>query len=182
MKCINLISTGITLCVPPKCGGSSVMASLMSHYDVKALVDVPDITLIPPCSVSTPVMQVVRHPVARFASLWRNKCRDKGRLLGHQEALWGLTPAELLTYVKTHHNRHWEAQATVRRELATDDVTLVPLYALSAWWRDNTPYPALERLNLTAGSMYNIDKGLADSIAWHYRDDVELYEESTLVE
>lgn len=52
----------------------------------------------------------IREPVARFYSLWRDKCRDHGT--GIPEELHGVTPDALMDYIEAHpdENHHWVRQ------------------------------------------------------------------------
>ena len=48
---------------------------------------------------------VVRHPVDRFGSLWRNKCRDR---LGSPYAIHGMNPDQLIGFIEENpeYDRH----------------------------------------------------------------------------
>lgn len=50
----------------------------------------------------------VRHPLDRFKSLWRNKCRDR---VGHPKEIYGLSPDELMDFIERNSNSHWMSQS-----------------------------------------------------------------------
>lgn len=59
----------------------------------------------------------VRHPVERFTSLWRNKCREKN---GAPWQVYGMTPDQLMDYIEIQEDHHWRKQVknlTDRTEL-----------------------------------------------------------------
>lgn len=187
MKYINLPSLALTLAVPPKCGSSSVYASLQEYYGVdgpegpSTLADCNQVrllkaNLIPPTGR---IVFVTRHPLDRFRSLWRNKCRDGGKIAGAASALVGLSPEELFAFILEYGNHHWRHQAAMADDMPFGiRIEFVPIERLSIWWEQNMPeYPALEVRNETADPFDpEISAALEADILEYYADDVRLHE------
>ena len=175
MKFIKMHEFDCTLGVPPKCGSSAVHACLQERYGVDSLTNCKDVGLVKHELVSGRVIFVVRNPIDRFDSLWRNKCRDGGKLLGHD--IDGMTPAELFGYIKQNDNHHWTPQHTLLGDLESRcPVTLVPLDGLgTCLWTEFGL--GVQRVHETLGKVPR-DFGLTIDIAAHYRLDKVLLMEA----
>ena len=134
---------------------------------------------------------VIRHPVDRFMSLWRQKCRDKSqnifmvsqnkiRVPKYRTNTWdilgGASPEELMDYIEAGHSEpYWTPQVNILSKL---DATCIPLENLSDWWADRG-YGDLHsaRINSTSGTEVLSDD-LTQRILTFYAKDVELYNKS----
>lgn len=107
------------ICAPPKCGSSALAQRYFDKQSVgdlqSTLVQSGDLNLGPwrACDLSAvhpdlPRLLAVRDPVERFASLWRNKCRDKLTEFGIA-AVHGMSPLQLLDHVARYPfgDLHW---------------------------------------------------------------------------
>ena len=177
MKFVNVPAWDITFGVPPKCGSSSVHAALQEAFGCENLVYCDNVRLLKTPPEGAPLVFVVRHPLDRFKSLWKNKCRDNGKLAGHGTNLFGLTPAELFDYISGHHNHHWTPQSELLGILATSMYTdIVALEDLTQYCVDNVPYmPPVSVYNKTNG-VVELSVALEQEITDYYADDVTLYE------
>jgi hypothetical protein len=146
MRCIYVPSWKITFAVAPKCGSSSLHDALERQFDCTDLVQCDDVMILrDPALLSKNgrVVAVVRSPIARFISLWCNKCRDGGKLVGHQGKVDGLSVDEMLSYVRTHDNHHWTPQAEMYANLG--NVTYVMLEGFTRYWNEQTPATVVMR-------------------------------------
>jgi len=177
MKFVNVPAWDITFGVPPKCGSSSVNAALQEAFGCENLVYCDDVRLLKTPPIAGRLIFVVRHPLDRFKSLWKNKCRDNGKLAGHGTNLFGLTPAELFDYIRARRNSHWTPQSELLGTLATTRYTdIVPLEDFAPYCTYNIPMmPALPVRNKTHG-VVDLAPWLEREILDYYADDVELYE------
>jgi len=152
----------------PKCGSGSIRAAVEAEgvdwwkradpYDYKYRVF------------------IIRHPLDRFDSLWRNKARDGGRLSkgggrGMHKVI-GMTPRELFEYTKTHPNHHWTPQCVLH---AGVPCRVVRLENMADFWDDMTftkhPFP---KINPTDGKVPR-DEELTADIMNYYEDDYILW-------
>lgn len=181
MKYINLQDRGLVLAVPPKCGSSSVYTSLQTHFNVPNLAHARGVRLLKSKLVwpDAHVVFVLRDPIDRFKSLWRNKCRDGGKVMGADRALVGLTPSELLEFIKAYGNHHWTPLTEMLDALPVGiDVEFVRLNDLDDWWRAHmSEYPPLLRRNVTAQNhMPVLGPSIEMAVRKHYAKDVALWE------
>jgi hypothetical protein len=116
------------VCAPPKCGGTALycaalgldpaLGNMVYGHALKATT-----FLTPYEAVETgmEMWQAVRCPVSRFASLWRNKCRDGDT---NYPELLGMSPRHLSRYInrRMEDNAHWAPQTYWHRP----GVKLVP--------------------------------------------------------
>lgn len=141
---------GILVCVPPKCGGTSYYRAA---FDVPA--DVPTrkvwkyvrdlnalMTNAEAARAEGQKFLVMRDPIARFISLWRDKCRNGDE---HMPGLAGLTPDQLMDRIEAdpYGDAHWTPQSTWYVQFAM----LVPLRDIFALlnippYRENDSSPA----------------------------------------
>ena len=174
MKFLHVKPWNLTIGAPPKCGSSSVRAALQREFGVDDLRYCDDVALVKRALVTGDVVFIVRCPLARFKSLWRNKCRDNGRLDGHD--LHGMTPDELFDYVTApaNDNHHWTPQSVLLGGL---DAELVPLERLGEWWSWSVLVegdPLLESLNKTLGDV-PMSRELTRDVLEYYADDLVLH-------
>jgi len=185
MKYINIPEDRITLAVPPKCGSSSVYASLQKHFSVpgeagpRQLVNCQRVRLLKADLVPHrhKIVFVLRHPLDRFRSLWRNKCRDGGKLAAAADVLYGMSPEELFEFIQEYGNHHWTRQASMADTMPFGaEIEFVPLERLSIWWADNTEYPPLEVRNETIDPLNPVisDELEAKILDW-YADDLRMW-------
>lgn len=107
------------VCAPPKCGSSALAQRYFGKESVGDLQEKwaknCDLNLGPwrACDLSgvhpgLPRYLAVRDPVERFASLWRNKCRDQLTEFGIPE-VHGMTPLQLAEHIGRYPfaDLHW---------------------------------------------------------------------------
>lgn len=112
---------------------------------------------------------VVRHPVARFLSLWRNKCRD-----GEQPGLGvcGMTQEQLFQHIRTaRDNYHWSRQTDLLNGVECE---VVRLEEIGDWWQKNMGGVGFPRLHSTDGETAIAPELLA-KVRVHYLDDLRLW-------
>lgn len=113
---------------------------------------------------------VVRHPLDRFLSLWRNKCRDRGS----GTAVEGFTMEELYQRITTGQpDEHWTRQVDLLGKYRKE-AELVRLEDLADWWWNNmqAEFPRLNQ----SDNYDEIDPDLRERVLAWYADDVVLYE------
>lgn len=154
---------GVTVVSPMKVGRSTIL------HAVKSL----DHTMHAFYAIKGDVIMVVRHPLDRFKSLWRNKCRDGGRVKGRQ--LEGLTPEGLFDVIlRDLPNSHWVSQRDFYDNIPTRcSIKVVRLENLQQYIA--TPLPKL--LNVTTGDV-PMSTQLERAVTKHYAADVRLYEDA----
>lgn len=165
------------VCVPSKNGGSSFRVQLirMRGYDILP-------TTLPvmnefyrdghgpfhPKEVEMlfsdkPQYLSVRHPVERFASLWRSKARDRN---GSPYLAHGMTPDELMDHIETVNDSDWHWRPQIR--YMTKNAQPVHPSGLLALFSDQ------ERINTT--SERDSDPRMpVDRIMDFYSEDYELW-------
>jgi hypothetical protein len=113
---------------------------------------------------------IVRHPLDRFLSLWRNKARDRGQGV----AVEGFTMEQLFERIKTGvPDEHWVRQVEMLGR-HRKDAKLVRLEDLPAWWWENMQ-AEFPHENQTA-PYDEIDPALREQVLEYYADDVRLYD------
>ena len=177
----------ITIGAPLKCGSTTIKHFIFIN-------DVP-FYHVTHSQVRGDVYFVVRHPVDRFMSLWRQKCRDDSQYIqwgapingepkigkpNYSRKTWDIlsnaTPEELMDYIEAENSEpQWTPQTKILGKL---DATCIPLENLSDWWTDRG-YGDLEsaRINSTSGTEVLSDD-LTQRILTFYAKDVELYNKS----
>jgi len=160
-----------TIMLPPKCGSSSIKQFIwmneledkvdtIRHYEVRGKVYV-----------------VVRNPFDRFVSLWKNKCRDRNPLRKHVRCIYGMTPEQLMEYIKAgNKDVHWTPQTTLISQIADVagvTVDLIPLENLNDWWAEQG-YGELHVFNTSDGTV-PMGEELYEDICRHYAEDFVLY-------
>jgi ketosteroid isomerase-like protein len=173
----------VTIYQAAKAGNTALYRALCNHHGVKLREDEQrgtrrikgrEVHVRYPWQVREdwPRIAVVREPLARFESLWKNKARDHGT--GCRQ-IHGLTPDELADFIEAHprSNSHWQSQAAGMGGL---DATLYPLerWADDGWpTLSDTPYPSKPfQINATGGEIPPYDR---ERVLELYSDDVELY-------
>lgn len=161
--------------VAPKAGAQTVMAAIYSRFvggrperptDVKFEHGEICEPLTAPAVAEMDVARVafIRHPLVRFASLWRNKVRD--RTSGIPSCLYGASPAELMIYIRNHpdENGHWIRQSTL---LGGVEAEVLRIEAFADWWGE-----PVEIRNRTRGDIACDARGVLE----HYAEDLALWE------
>ena len=153
---------GFTVVSPMKVGRSSILnaAEALEH------------TLHKFREIEGDVLMVVRPPLDRFKSLWRNKCRDGGKITGR--ALIGLSPEGLFDLIlRDIPNSHWVQQRDFLDSIPGGcTVRVVRLENLQQYIPT-----ALPRRNATEGDV-PMSADLELAINKHYAADVRLYEDA----
>ena len=145
--------------VPPKNGCNSIRTALAATSQFPPLRTKPG-----DCKQR---VFVVRHPVDRFLSLWRNKCRDAERGLG----IHNLSQVELFEHIKkAPPDDHWTRQVDLLGDVSA---IIVRLESMNAWWQEHMggEYP---HDHATDGRS-DISAALHALVLNHYADDVRLY-------
>ena len=115
---------------------------------------------------------VVRHPLDRFLSLWRNKCRDHGAGV----AVEGFTMEQLFErIISGTPDEHWVCQVDMLGK-HRKDAELIRLESLGDWWYENMQ-AELPKLNESA-PYDKISDELREQVLDHYAADVELYNDA----
>lgn len=153
----------ITIATPPKAGSSS-LKNFMWENKIEC-------SYIPQKLVKGPTFFVIRDPVSRFCSLWRDKCRDQTNIIDRN--IYGMTPQELLTHIQHNNDVHWTPQYKLFGNLSP---TIIPLERLNDWWEEQG-YGTLNQSNMTSGSVDINPKKIVD----YYWKDMELYTRACLV-
>ncbi len=112
---------------------------------------------------------IVRHPLDRFLSLWRNKCRDHGSGAGVE----GLTMDELWQRIQNGQpDEHWTRQVDMLGKYRRD-AELVRLESAPEWWWQNmqAEFPRMNQ----SDNYDEISPELREQVLDYYADDVELY-------
>lgn len=167
--------------VPPKNASSSFYEALRRHYKLKRSKGLQYEPNEKVERVSHPVgaraFFIVRHPIDRFESLWRSKCRDgHGKAGGHEEELYGLTPEELLAYIQANDDPHWRKQVVLYGNQEREDIILVPVERFADHFGRVTGIEMWHQ-NPTHG-LCPMSLELEDAVRQHYKHDLLLYYEA----
>ena len=97
------ISIGLAL----KCGTASIKQFVWMNEAAD------NITSIEPREITGDAYFVVRHPLDRFCSLWKSKCRDN-QSSAYKETLADMSPVELMDHIEAGaRDPHWTPQGKV---------------------------------------------------------------------
>lgn len=120
---------------------------------------------------------IVRHPIDRFISLWKSKCRDKQSTAKRYAYIRGLSIDELLDVIEDdeHFDQHWLPQWLVEAGRATE---LVPFEKFSEW-ATAEGFGELPHRNKTEGTV-ELTEEQRRRVLEYYAKDLELYESSLL--
>ena len=176
MKYLHIPKWNLAIACTPKCGSTSIYQAIHDEFNCTDDHCGDKFENLSPNQVPTflPVLFVVRHPLDRFLSIWRQRT-----LPGYQsasgKALHGLTPKQLWEG-RDKGDDHWKSQTQllgVQREQAT----IVRLEDLSIYWRHMTPSRIeLPRMNVTLAHWpAQLDRRLVKKIEKYYADDIEMY-------
>lgn len=157
---------GLSIGAAPKCGSASIRDALSG------------------CEVQTQVVGagrriwVVRHPVDRFISLWKNKCRDGHKLQyrGNRYFVKDWTLEALLSFIESNPqppNHNWAQQHQLE---GGHDSTLIALEHLNEWWEEQG-FGIMPVSNPSAGDV-EISDAIRGRIIKHYVCDMNLYAEA----
>jgi hypothetical protein len=158
------------VCAPPKCGGTALYCAALgiepggrSEYS-RALEKTEFVSPDQALQHELPIVLAVRDPVDRFASLWRDKCRDGDPNLPE---LQGLSPTELMDLVEHNPlgNAHWAPQCEHWRP----GIEAVDYLDFPAWIGLQT-----ERINATSAKPQDADMPTIRILA-HYSADLQLH-------
>ena len=120
---------------------------------------------------------IVRHPLDRFESLWRSKCRDHhGSIGGHP--IRDMSPDELFAYIQEHDDPHWRSQAPYVMTLDAEP-TLVPVEYFAQQFRLDTGFEAWHQNPTTGDCPMSIE--LMHDVLEHYANDVLVYERAVRI-
>lgn len=157
---------GAWICAAPKAGSTavrSVVGRPAFQEQRRSAAEIPD--------DGRPRFLGIREPVARFYSLWRDKCRDRGT--GIPDELHEATPDALMDYIEAHpgENHHWARQT----DYMAPGVQLVPFEKLL----ETVGFPVPERRN-----QYHLARDTdppmpVERILAHYADDAEAHKRVT---
>lgn len=113
---------------------------------------------------------IVRHPLDRFLSLWRNKCRDHGSGVGVE----GFTQEELWHRIQNGTpDEHWIRQIEMLGKYRKE-AELVRLEDLPGWWWKNMQ---AEFAHENKSDNYDeISDELRAQVLEHYAEDLRLYD------
>jgi hypothetical protein len=179
---VELADFDVCYGVMPKIGSSAFYEALRRHYKLPRGVT-KGVHIVNACERTRYVAQpsttkarfVVRHPLDRFESLWRSKCRDNhGTVGGHP--IRGMSPEELFEYVQRNQDPHWCHQHPYASTLDKEP-TLVPLDKLNEQFRLDTGI-GLWYMNETEVRPSDpiISPELAAQVMDYYEKDIFVYE------
>lgn len=156
----------VTVGIAPKCGSSSWYALLRDNEYLYYKAPQP----------SEDSVFVVRHPIERFISLWKNKCRNGSRIsiVDYDDPYWaaGWSIDDLLDVMETKlFNHHWWPQSDYEKGLSKK---LIPLEEFSDW-AEKTGFGKLPHRNKTEGTVELTDEQYR-RVSAYYIDDIKLYE------
>lgn len=177
-----LADAGVCVCVPPKCG-STAFAKSFGAPNINALnarADAEGFGPYRPGEVygrhpDAPKLLAFRDPVDRFASMWRNWCRDRERedipaVVTYP--IGGMTMDELIDAIEVFPlgNQHWYPQAgylvpgveLVRHTEILERIGRPSITANVTTARDDDPPVPLERLQ----RLYAHDFDLWERTGW----------------
>jgi hypothetical protein len=172
--------------IMPKNGSSSFYEALRRHYQLPRAMT-KGVHIVDACEHLRYVAQpstnkarfVVRHPLDRFESLWRSKCRDgHGTIGGHP--IRGMSPEQLFSYIKDNDDPHWRSQHPYVTTLDVEP-TLVPLENFDEQFRLDTGI-GLWRMNPTkelGGDYFSME--LLTDVLDHYEMDMHVYERAVRI-
>lgn len=153
-----------TIFAPPKCGSTAIKQFIYMHeLDDRVLS-------LRQNKVVGDLYFVIRDPLSRFCSLWKNKCRDEA-YIGDAWPIAGMSPTELMDYIESGvKNVHWTPQYKMMGSLTP---ILIPLELFGFWWKQSG-LGELGVFNSTEGEV-DIDDELKERILAHFAKDLELY-------
>jgi len=160
-----------------KCGSTSLRKVIQGSEELGCSIDqerVPE-TAIPKGYTR---IGIVRHPVARYYSLWNNVQERPRSRQNYYAQFEGKDPEEMLDgilRVGLDHDVHTQPQYLIGLEKAT---ALVRLENLGAWWEKvmGTEFP---HRNASKGlAMYNSQDSLSKRVLGVYPTDYTFWEEA----
>ena len=162
-KWIQVEPYGIAICVPPKCGTTSIVTALTTEFSggdadkvtgsMRKMADLHPgvLTLRTPRTVTADIkFAVIRPPTQRFISLYKDKVLGR-RGCGRPEVRAAVkacqSPEDLFRVIQTYENSHWTPQCEFIGPYT--DVGLVDLAWLNWLWGGMGWNTAPPRLNCT---------------------------------
>lgn len=179
---VRLKQFNVTYGVPPKNGSSSFYEALRRCYGLPRTKHFKMVQNNPHLFeqvdfLDHPGFFVVRHPIDRFESLWRSKCRDNhGTVGGHP--IRGMNPYDLFAYIKQHDDPHWRPQIDMIKLGEMPNITLVPLDEFTHHFKAHTGLDLWYQNPTKELKSDYFDLGLLSEVADYYADDVDLYEKA----
>lgn len=166
------VVNGTFVCAPPKCGGTALYRSALGigadvhdrHVFSTALTRTEFFTADEMATSGRKAIMAVRDPVSRFASLWRDKCRDTD---ANMPELSGLSPDELMDVIEAEPDgdSHWMPQAVHYRKC----VEVVHHRQLLSRLNLRTVY-ANTTIETETDPVYPVERIVA-----HYHEDADLF-------
>ena len=117
---------------------------------------------------------VVRHPIERFNSLWRDKCKGKYPSVSTGLPIHGMGVEQLAEYIFSgvNDNHHWRPQA---RLLGDADAELVALPQFAEWWGEQGFPVPLTQEHTSGNDVVRMRSETMRALRAYYIDDIALY-------
>lgn len=183
----------------PKCAGTSILASLYDRRNLTVEQLHDQVRQIPharrPYDPEKPAFAVVRHPIYRFESTWRNKVYKPHRpdtvLLKTRGVKKGMSledfAKEFIAHGKLWADTHVAHQTSYLPMGNLKNVTLVPFAQLQRWWAEDMesfygPIPHKNKSDETGGKSAHLREGgsLWQQLISIYSDDMSIFEAATI--
>ena len=176
MKFIHVTPWNLAIAMTPKCGSTSIYQAIHDEFnctDVRC-GDKFDSLSTAQVPAFLPVLFVVRHPLDRFLSIWRQRTLPQYESASGKTLL-GLTPKQLWDG-RDKGDDHWKSQTSLLGGLR-EQATIVRLEDLSVYWQHMTPSKVeLPHVNITLPYWpAELDRKFIGKIETYYADDIELY-------
>ncbi|KKK50243.1 hypothetical protein LCGC14_3126970 [marine sediment metagenome] len=176
MKYIHIPKWNLAIAVTPKCGSTSIYQAIHDEFNCTDVhcTDRFESLSTEQVRASLPVLFVVRHPLDRFISVWRQRTLPQYESASGKTLL-GLTPRQLWDG-RDRGDDHWKSQTRLLGCLRYQ-ATIVRLEDLSTYWRFMTPSTVeLPHVNATGREWpTELDRRLVKSIDTYYAADIEMY-------
>ncbi len=176
MKYIHIPKWNLAIAVTPKCGSTSIYQAIHDEFHCTDVHCADRFESLSTAQVPAhlPVLFVVRHPLDRFISVWRQRTLPMYESAAGKTLL-GKTPRQLWTG-RDRADDHWKSQTSLLGRLRKQ-ATIVRLEDLSVYWRHVSPSTIeLPHVNSTLPLWpVDLDHKLVKSIERYYADDIELY-------
>ncbi len=176
MKYIYIPKWNLAIATTPKCGSTSIFRAIQDEFGCTDVRCTDKFPLLSTNQVLTtmPVLFVVRHPLDRFLSMWRQRTTP-GYDSPSGTTLHGKTPRQLWEG-RDEGDDHWKTQTQLLGKLR-EQATIVRLEDLYVYWRHMTSSTVeIPRVNVT-GTQWpeHLDYRLIRRIERFYADDIEMY-------
>ena len=167
----NVPDWGFSVCLPPRCGSSSIIHYLYSNgltcyrpiIENKITGDVRD-------DMQRRIM-VVRDPVARFTSLWKSKCLNGEKLWVDDEiaVLDNMSPEGLIAFIEHDQSgdAHWATLTEIEAGYSTEVILASNMNKVLGVEKN-------PRLNYTGDNEVTLDPEVEVRVRAFYKDDYGL--------